>query len=142
MSSSVLGNSTHGGEANSALETPTDDEEDPESNDKQDTESNDKQESQGFFSGLRKGIRKMFGAAKDSTTTLVKGVIKSLNLDIYVSRKYKKRFDKRTNREQVRWWFEIWGDESALTALESNWDKISAQTKWRLETCPVVSQQC
>ena len=128
-----LKNSTCEGEANSAQETPTDDEESP--------ESNNKQESQDFLARLRKGVRKMFGAARDLTTNFVKGVIKSLNLDIHVSRKYKKRFDKHTNREQVRWWFEIWGDESALTALESNWDKISAQTKWRLETCPVVSQR-
>ena len=106
------------------------------------TESDDKEKSRGLLSGLRKGIRKLFGAAKDMTSSFIKGVLKTLHLDIHISRKYKKRFDKRTNREQIRWWFEIWGDESALRALESNWEKVSAETKWRLEACPVVSQQC
>ena len=100
---------------------------------------NESSHKEGF---LRKGIRKLYGAARNMTSALIKRVLKSLNVDIHVSRKYKKRFDKHTNREQVRWWFEVWGDESALTALESNWDEVSTQTKWRLETCPVVSQQC
>ena len=108
----------------------------------QELELSTNKKSGGLLSGLRKGIRKMFGAARDMTSSFVKGVLKTLHLDIHISRKKKKRFDKYTNREQTRWWFEIWGDESALTALESNWEKVSAKTKWRLETCPVVSQQC
>ena len=76
------------------------------------------------------------------TTNFVKKVLSVLKLDIKIDRKYKKRFDKYTNREQVRWWFEIWGDESSLKALESKWEEVSAQCKWRLETCPVVPQRC
>ena len=114
------------------------DEADPEEN----TESDSKEKKSNLFSGVRKGIRKLFGAARDMTASLIKKALSVLKLDIKIDRKYKKRFDKYTNREQVRWWFEIWGDESALKALESKWEEVSAQCKWRLETCPVVPQRC
>ena len=89
---------------------------------------------QDLFSGVRRGIRKLFGAARDMTARFIKNTLSILKLDIKIFRKYKKRFDKHNNREQVRWWFEIWGDEHALNALESKWEEVSANTKWRLET--------
>ena len=95
----------------------------------------------GFFSGIRRGIRKLFGAAKEATVSVVKKALRVFNLDIKIDRKYKKRFDKYTNREQTRWWFEVWGDESALKALESKWEEVYAQHKWRLETCPTVPKR-
>ena len=96
-----------------------------------------------LLSGIRLGIRKLFGAARDMTAGLIKSTLSVLKLDIKIFRKYKKRFDKHTDREQVRWWFEIWGDESALKALESKWEEVSAENKWRLETCrPVPPQKC
>ena len=91
---------------------------------------------------MRKGIRKLFGAARDMTTSLVSNTLRVLSLDIKIFRKYKKRFNKHTNREQVRWWFEVWGDESALKALESKWEEVSAENKWRLETCRPLPQRC
>ena len=91
---------------------------------------------------MRKGIRKLFGAARDMTASFIKNTLSILKLDIKIFRKYKKRFDKHSNREQVRWWFEIWGDECALNALESKWEEVSAKTKWRLETCSALPQLC
>ena len=84
----------------------------------------------------------MFGAARDTTVSIVKKALRIFNLDIKIDRKYKKRFDKFTNREQSRWWFEVWGDESALKVLESKWEEIQAQHKWRLEICPTNPQKC
>ena len=89
-------------------------------------------------SGARRGIRKLFGAARDMTVSFIKSALSILKPDIKIVRKYKKRFDKHTDCEQTRWWFEIWGDESALKALESKWEEVSAENKWRLETCPVI----
>ena len=100
------------------------------------------EEKKGLLSGVRRGIRKLFGAARNMTASFIKNTLSVLKLDIKIDRKYKKRFDKLTDREQVRWWFEIWGDESALKALESKWEEVSAESKWRLETCPVPSQRC
>ena len=100
------------------------------------------EEKKSLLSGVRRGTRKLFGAARDMTASFIKNTLSVLKLDIKIDRKYKKRFDKHTDREQVRWWFEIWGDESALKALESKWEEVSAESKWRLETCPVPSQRC
>ena len=95
----------------------------------------------GLLSSVRSGIRKLFGAARDMTASFIKSTLSVLKLDIKIFRKYKKRFDKHTNREQVRWWFELWGDEKALKALESKWEQVSAEHEWRLETCRPVSCQ-
>ena len=100
------------------------------------------EEKKGLLSGVRRGIRKLFGAARNMTASFIKSTLSVLKLDIKIFRKYKKRFDKHTDREQVRWWFEIWGDESALKALESKWEEVSAESKWRLEICLDRSQRC
>ena len=107
-----------------------------------DEEISEDKKKQGLLSGMRRGIRKLFGAARDMTASIIKNTLSILKLDIKIFRKYKKRFDKHSNREQVRWWFEIWGDERALDALESKWEEVSAETKWRLETCRVLPQLC
>ena len=96
----------------------------------------------GLFSKMRKGVRKLFGAAKDMTVGFIKKAIRTLNLDVMVTRKYKKRHDKFTNQDVTRWWFEIWGDETALKKMEGQWEEeVAAKHKWRLETCPVGSQR-
>ena len=104
------------------------------------SESDAKTEKESLLSGVRRGIRKLFGAARDMTASFIKSTLSLsvLKLDVKIFRKYKKRFDKHTDREQIRWWFEIWGDEKALKALESKWEEVSAENKWRLDTCPVV----
>ena len=56
-----------------------------------------------LLSGVRRGIRKLFGAARDMTASFIKSTLSVLKLDIKIFRKYKKRFDKHTDREQVRW---------------------------------------
>ena len=90
---------------------------------------------------VRRGIRKLYGAARDMTAGFIKSALSILKLDIKIFRKYKKRFDKHTDHEQTRWWFEIWGDESALKSLESKWEEVLAKNKWRLETCHPVPPQ-
>ena len=107
------------------------------------SESDTNTEKGSLLSGVRRGIRKLFGAARDMIASSIKSTLSVLKLDIKIFRKYKKRFDKHGDREQVRWWFEIWGDESALKALESKWEEVSAENKWRLETCrpPAVPPQ-
>ena len=102
--------------------------------------SGDEEKKSSLLSGVRKGIRKLFGAARDMTASFIKKALSVLSLDIKIFRKYKKRFDKHTNREQIRWWFEVWGDESALKALESKWEEVSAENKWWLETCRPLPQ--
>ena len=97
--------------------------------------SSGEERKQSFLSQIRKGVRKLFGAARDMTSSFIKGALSVFKLDVKIFRKYKKRFDKHTKSEQVRWWFEIWGDESALKCLESKWEEVSADNKWRLETC-------
>ena len=115
--------------------------EEPDSQAEADEEAySDKKEKSSIFSGVRKGIRKLFGAARDMTTSFINKTLSVLSLDIKIFRKYKKRFDKHTKREQVRWWFEVWGDESALKALDSKWAEVSAENKWRLETCRPLPQ--
>ena len=83
----------------------------------------------------------MSGAARDTTISIVKKALHGFNFDIKIYRNYKKRFDKYTNRKQTRWWFEVWGDESTLKALESKWEEVHALRKWRLETCPTNPQR-
>ena len=102
------------------------------------SESDTNTEKKSLLSGIRRGIRKLFGAARVMTTSFIKNTLSVLKLDVKIFRKYKKRFDKHTDCEQVRWWFEIWGDESALKVLESKWEQVSVENKWRLETCPVI----
>ena len=100
------------------------------------------EDKKGWYSKLRSGVRKLFGAAKRLTEGFVKKALKSLNLDIFIRRKYKIRHDKYTDRHQERWWFELTGDESALKQLESKWLQISAEhKKWKLETCPATPQR-
>ena len=84
----------------------------------------------------------MFGASQDTTISFIKKALSIFNLDIKIDRKYKKRFNKFDNHEQICWWFEVWGDEGALKALESKWEEVSAQHKWRLETCHPAPQRC
>ena len=106
-------------------------------------EPDESEKKESLLSGVRRGIRKLFGVARDMTASFIKSTLSVLKLDIKIFRKYKKRFDKHTDREQVRWWFEIWGDEKALKALESKWEEVSAESKWRLETCcPMPPQKC
>ena len=101
-----------------------------------------KEDKKGWYSKLRSGVRKLYGAAKGLTEGFVKKALKSLNLDIFIRRKYKIRHDKYTDRHQERWWFELTGDESALKQLESKWLQISAEhKKWKLETCPATPQR-
>ena len=83
----------------------------------------------------------MFGAVRDTTISIVKKALDGFNFDIKIYRHYKKRFDKYTNREQTQWWFEVWGDESTLKALECKWEEVHALHKWRLGTCPTNPQR-
>lgn len=104
------------------------------------SESDTNTEKENILSGVRRGIHKLFGAAREMTASFIKSTLSVLKLDIKIFRKYKKRFDKHTDHEQIRWWFEIWGDESALKALESEWEQVSAENKsWAAGDLPPCS---
>ena len=42
----------------------------------------------------------------------------------------------KTNRQgKVCWWFNLKGNESDLCELESEWNSVALQIKWKLEQC-------
>ena len=55
------------------------------------------------------GARKVWGTMKETTTAALSNSVKN------------------------RWWFVLRGGEDLLTKLESEWEYVQLQTKWKLE---------
>ena len=76
------------------------------------------------------GVRRVWGTLKATSTTAVTSTLKKLTT----------LGDRLTIRKKVktdanRWWFLIKGDEQLLCELEGEWDRVSLQTNWKLESC-------
>ena len=86
------------------------------------------------------GVRHVWGTMKSSTSSTVSTALNrltTLGSKLLVKRKYKSLENGKT-----KWWFLVKGDESALMALESEWEKMEIQTSWKLEPCflPVANE--
>ena len=51
---------------------------------------------------------------------------------VTIKRKYKTA--RSDSKRIVRRWFVVWGDEEVLEQLENDWNSISIQTAWKLES--------
>ena len=84
------------------------------------------------------GVRRVWGTVKSCSSTAVKNTVSRLISaeavpqigNITVKRKY-----KRLPGNKIRWWFLLYMDEDSLQKLESEWEKVSLQTSWKLEPC-------
>ena len=85
------------------------------------------------------GVRRVWGTMKATTTTAMTSTLQKLTC---VGSQLLVR--KKTNFETSRWWFLLKGPEPTLCKLADEWDKVSLQTNWKLETCtkPAVPQSC
>ena len=76
----------------------------------------------------------VWGTLKSSSSNAVKNTISHLVSveavpqigNIVVKRKY-----KRLPGNKIRWWFLVYMEEDS----ESEWEKVSLQTSWKLEPC-------
>ena len=76
------------------------------------------------------GARKVWGTMKETTTAALSNTLKKLTSvsdQLQIKRKYK------SNSVKNRWWFVLRGGEDLLTKLESEWENVQLQTKWKLE---------
>lgn len=82
-----------------------------------------------------KGARKIWGTMAESTVRFVKNIItRFCNVapgGLYV--KHKDRVTAATNKSV--WWYVVHADEKVLCDLESKWEPIQLQLKWKLEHC-------
>ena len=79
------------------------------------------------------GARRIWGAYKLCTPAAIQSAITkltSIKASIRVKRKTKVIPGNKT-----MWWFVVHGQESVLSALDTEWEKVQLQTKWSLERC-------
>ena len=76
------------------------------------------------------GVRRVWGTLKATSTTAVASTLQKLTT---VGNQILVR--KKTRSDTNRWWFLLKGTEPLLCKLESEWDKVSLQTNWKLEPC-------
>ena len=87
---------------------------------------------------LVEGARRVWGTMKSCSSAVILGSIDkltSMKAKLHVRRKSK----ELSNKKSV-WWFIVHGQESVLRVLDSEWEKVQAQTGWTLEQCymPIV----
>ena len=79
------------------------------------------------------GARKMWGALKSTTPSVVSSTLAKLTTvqqeELLVKRKYK---EATSGDKPVLWWFVIRGNEDVLQKLDNEWTKVSLQTTWKL----------
>ena len=83
------------------------------------------------------GARKIWGTLRTTTSNAVSSTLSKLTSkgnQVQVKRKYKSI--QNTNKT-ARWWFVLRGSEDMLQEIENEWDHVSAQTNWKLETVDV-----
>lgn len=82
------------------------------------------------------GARRIWGTLKSASTHTIRNAVtkfaKVNNIgSIQVKRKY-----KISQAGKIKWWFVIHAEEeTVLKPLERNWENVSVQTGWKLETC-------
>ena len=86
------------------------------------------------------GVRRVWGTVKSCSSNTIKNTVLHLIStesvpqlgNVVVKRKY-----KRLPGNKIRWWFLMYMEEDSLLKLESEWEKVSLQTTWKLEHCHV-----
>lgn len=79
------------------------------------------------------GARRVWGTLPTMQMVAVISTLKKLTKAGSKVRVYRKF---RTSRQgKACWWFNLKGDENDLCVLESEWDSVALQTKWKLEHC-------
>ena len=79
------------------------------------------------------GARRVWGTLPTTQSAAVISTLKKLTKAGSKVRVYRKF---RTSRQgKACWWFNLKGNENDLCMLESEWDSVALQTKWKLEHC-------
>lgn len=80
------------------------------------------------------GKRRVWGTLQHASADAVKKSIRQLTTvtagkEVHVKRKFKK------TPNGMRWWHVISAEEDTLLRLDSEWNKVSVQTGWKVEPC-------
>lgn len=77
------------------------------------------------------GSGKVWGTRKSTSAITLSSTLDKLTSvsksEVQVKRKY-----KQSNKKTVRWWFVVKGNEKVLCKLDSEWEKVSLETNWKL----------
>ena len=79
------------------------------------------------------GARRVWGTMKSCTSAAISGAISKLttvSANLRVKRKFRTLHDNKS-----AWWFVIHGQESELSSLQLQWEKVQMQTGWSLQPC-------
>ena len=79
------------------------------------------------------GARRVWGAYAFCTPAVIQSAIAKLTT-IEVKLQIKRKTKVLPNNKSM-WWFVIHSQESVLSVLEAEWDKVHLQTNWSLERC-------
>ena len=79
------------------------------------------------------GARRVWGAYALCTPAAIQGAITKLT-SVKTNLQVRRKTRVLPNNKSV-WWFVIHGQESLLSTLDAEWDKVHLQTKWSLERC-------
>jgi len=55
-----------------------------------------------------------------------------------ISINVKRKFKLGSGNKIIKWWHVVSGDEETMALLETEWDKINAQTSWNIKTLPII----
>lgn len=80
------------------------------------------------------GVRRVWGTFKLTPAGAVVATLKKLTT-IGDRLSVKRVFRKGIANGRDRWWFHLLGEEDLLKQLEGEWESVSLQTNWKLETC-------
>ena len=80
------------------------------------------------------GARRVWGTLRSATHNTVRNTIVHLT-KCESNAVQVKRKSKTSRSGKLKWWFVLHGEECTLVSIESDWEKVSLQTGWRLEKC-------
>jgi len=79
------------------------------------------------------GSEESLGTLRSATYSAIRNTIakvSEISAPLRVTRKF-----ATSPSGKPKWWFLLHADEDVLLILEENWEKVSLQTGWRLESC-------
>ena len=82
------------------------------------------------------GVRRVCGVFQYCPAGAVISAIKKLaRQDFGEKLTVHRRFREGRSGRRDKWWFLLKGEEAVLAELESMWDKVALQTKWKIQSC-------